>query len=85
MKKCTCAFPCGQTEPTCPSSPEYGRKILFTKNYDGESIVDFSRDMYEVFDERFTPQLKEIPDMSESPGFWSGKFTVSIVWTPDND
>lgn len=25
MAKCTCAFPCGGTEPKCPSSPAYGK------------------------------------------------------------
>ena len=28
MSKCTCAFPCGGTEDTCPSSPSYGQPTL---------------------------------------------------------
>lgn len=28
MSKCTCAFPCGGTEDTCPSNPSYGQPTL---------------------------------------------------------
>lgn len=58
-------------------------KPIFTKDYDGESIVDLSRDISECFDSRFNPVVGEIPEMESTPGFWSGKFTVSITWVPD--
>lgn len=59
------------------------RKVVLEKSYDGESIVDMSRDVHECLDERFNPVVKEIPEMDETPGFWSGAFKVSIVWEPD--
>jgi hypothetical protein len=60
-------------------------KTLFSKAYDGESIVDMSRDLHEALDSDFNPKVNEIPDMNGFPGFRSGKFTVTIEWTPDNE
>lgn len=86
MSKCTCAFPCGGTEDSCPSSPSYGveePKVVFSKDYDGESIVDLGRDISEAFDERFNPAIVGIPEMEDSPGFWAGNFKVTIQWTKE--
>ena len=70
---------------TCPSSLEFGNKQLFSKSYDGESIVDLSRDIHEALDSDFNPKVLEIPDMEGFPGFWSGNFTVTITWSSDQD
>lgn len=61
-----------------------GRSI-FKKEYDGESIVDLSRDISESLDEDFNPTVKDIPEMKGSPGFWSGKFVVEVKWVPDRE
>jgi hypothetical protein len=58
-------------------------KTLFEKSYDGENIVDLSRDISECFDQRFNPVAAEIPEMEGSPGFWAGKFTVTVTWAPE--
>lgn len=51
---------------------------LFTKEYDGESIVDVGRDVFECFDERFNPTAAQIP--SDEHGFHRGIFTVTVEW-----
>lgn len=58
---------------------------LFNKEYDGESIVDLSRDISECLDSDFNPIVNEIPEMEDSPGFWAGKFVVSVTWVPDGE
>lgn len=83
MNKCDCPFPCGGTESSCASLQEEEPKILFCKDYDGESLVDLSRDITEAFDERFNPAFAGIPEMEESPGFCSGTFKVTIEWTAE--
>ena len=55
-------------------------KIL-EKDYDGESISDLSRDIYEAFDDRFNPVASEIP--TDMHGFHTGTFTVTITWSED--
>ncbi len=52
--------------------------IILEKQYDGESIVDMSRDIYEAFDDRFNPVITEIP--IDKHGFQTGTFTVTITW-----
>lgn len=59
------------------------KKQVFEKSYDGESIVDVNRDVHEAFDERFNPVVKDIPEMPNFPGFWDGKFTVTVTWEPN--
>jgi hypothetical protein len=58
---------------------------LFEKSYDGESIVDLSRDISECLDSDFNPIVNEIPEMEDSPGFWAGKFVVTVQWVPDGE
>lgn len=58
-------------------------KILYRKDYDGESIVDMGRDLSECFDPRFNPIVEEIPPMESTPDFMSGTFTLSLTWVPD--
>ena len=58
---------------------------LFTKSYDGESIVDIYRDVSECIDERFNPIVSRIPEMPGFPGFADGKFTVTVTWEPDSE
>lgn len=61
------------------------RLHIFEKEYDGESIVDLTRDISECFDERFNEAVKRVPEMKDSPGFWAGKFVVSVTWKPDEE
>lgn len=56
---------------------------VFRKRYDGESIVDLSRDISECLDERFNEVVKDIPEMPDSPGFWDGEFVVTVKWVPN--
>lgn len=58
---------------------------IFKKDYDGESIVDMGRDISECLDSDFNPVVKEIPEMEDFPGFWAGKFVVSVTWVPDSE
>ena len=55
---------------------------VFDKSYDGESIVDVGRDVYEAFDESFNPVVKDIPQ--DRHGISSGIFRVIIGWC-END
>lgn len=50
--------------------------IIFQKEYDGfESLADMERDIFECFDPRFNPDVKEIPDKFE------GTVKVTIEYT----
>lgn len=53
---------------------------LFKKMYDGESIVDIGRDVFEAFDTRFNELAKTIPQ--DEHGFNKGEFIVTIEWIP---
>lgn len=53
--------------------------IILEKEYDGHSIVDLSRDIYESFDDRFNPVISEVP--IDKHGFQTGTFTVTITWS----
>jgi hypothetical protein len=54
---------------------------LFKKEYDGESIVDISRDVLESFDPRFNKKVENIPQ--DLHGIQAGTFTVTITWQAD--
>jgi len=51
---------------------------IFMKEYDGESIVDVSRDVFECFHNRFNPIAAQIP--TDEHGFHEGIFTVTVEW-----
>lgn len=56
-------------------------RVLLDKTYDGESIADIDRDVYEAFDGDYTPNAKDIPmDENNIP---QGVFTVCITWSPE--
>ena len=54
---------------------------LFKKTYDGESIVDVGRDVFEAFDKDFNPPAAAIPQ--DGHGFPQGEFVVTIEWVPN--
>lgn len=54
---------------------------LFKKEYDGENIVDVSRDVSEAFDSDFNPLSAAIPQ--DDHGFQQGAFIVTIEWVPN--
>lgn len=56
---------------------------IFSKEYDGESIVDAERDFSEAFDERFNPIVNNIP--KDRHGFQVGTFTVQITWSEETE
>ena len=55
--------------------------ILFEKQYDGESVCDLERDVYEAFVEDFNPVMAAIP--KDRHNFATGTFTVRIEWSAD--
>lgn len=65
--------------------PVEGEINLLRNEYDGESIVDMSRDISEGLDGDFNPSVKLIPEMDDFPGFWAGRFVVDITWVPDSE
>lgn len=52
--------------------------VLHDKEYDGESIVDVSRDVWEAFDEKFNPEVKKIPKNEHY--IQEGTFKVTVTW-----
>lgn len=56
---------------------------VFEKTYDGESIVDMQRDVYEAFDERYNSALKDVS--VDEYGIQKGTFTVTIQWSGDEE
>lgn len=56
-------------------------KVIFDKEYSGESIADVYRDICEAVDQTYNPKLDGIP--VDEHGFQKGKFVVSIVWTEE--
>lgn len=56
---------------------------LFDKKYDGESIADISRDIYEAMDEKFNPAIKVVP--LDNNGIPTGTFAVTIKWNAVSD
>ena len=55
--------------------------IIFEKKYDGESIYDTQRDVFEAFDSKFNPMARDIPQ--DEYGFQQGTFTVKIEWSAE--
>lgn len=55
--------------------------VIFTKQYDGESMVDIDRDITEAFECRFNPNAKVIT--SDEYGLFNGTFTVTVTWNSD--
>jgi hypothetical protein len=51
---------------------------LLEKTYDGESMIDVSRDVREAFMADFTPEAGSIP--SDTFGFYKGTFKVTVTW-----
>lgn len=58
-------------------------KIVFHRNYDGESIVDLNRDIFECFDPKFNDSMIGIP--VDEHGFMKGKFRVNVFWAEDEN
>lgn len=56
-------------------------KVVFKKDYDGESLYDVERDVMESFDENYNPIVKDIPQ--DQYGIQKGTFTVTITWNPE--
>lgn len=56
-------------------------KVIFDKEYSGESIVDVYRDICEAVDQRYNPKLDEIP--VDEYGFQKGRFVVNILWSEE--
>jgi hypothetical protein len=54
---------------------------LFKKKYDGESMVDIDRDVFEALDQDFNPLVSAIP--KDEYGFQQGTFIVTIEWIPN--
>ena len=55
---------------------------LLNKTYDGDSIIDSTRDFSEAFDERFTPVNSQIPQ--DEHGFAEGEYRVTVTWAKDS-
>lgn len=56
---------------------------LFSKEYDGESLCDLSRDIHEAFDVRLNPAVAIVP--TDEHGFQQGMFKVSVEWIKEGD
>lgn len=54
---------------------------VFKKEYDGESIVDLGRDIFEALSTEYNPVLDLIP--VDARGFQKGTFTVAITWSEE--
>ena len=54
---------------------------VFNKIYDGESIVDLSRDIDECLDSCYNAVVQQIPQ--DEHGFHRGAFRVTVEWQDD--
>ena len=54
--------------------------IIFSKEYDGETSYDLSRDTWEAIDPAYNDMVKAIPQVD---GFLQGTFKVIIEWVPE--
>lgn len=55
--------------------------VLFDRFYDGESLHDLDRDIYESLSGEFNPKMEDIPQ--DENGFPLGSFRVTVEWTND--
>ena len=58
-------------------------QIIFNKIYDGESIVDLSRDIDECLDSCYNTVMHNIPH--DEHGLYYGSFRVTIEWQDDEN
>ncbi len=56
---------------------------LFKKKYDGESIVDVGRDVFEAFDPAFNPAAAAVTQ--DEHGLQCGTFVVTVEWIPPDE
>jgi len=56
--------------------------IVLDKTYDGESIIDMSRDVAESFESLYNPCMNAIP--VDEYGFMQGSFKLTITWTNED-
>ena len=56
--------------------------IMFSRVYDGESMVDIPRDVEEAFDPVFNDSVAAI--QGDENGFLKGRFEVTIKWIEDD-
>ena len=54
---------------------------LLNKEYSGEDIFDVGRDVWEAWQEHYTPSVKDIP--CDDLGFFKGKFKIKLEWNED--
>ena len=55
--------------------------VIFKKEYDGESVVDMERDVFESLNPDFNELAVQIPQ--DQHGFHEGTFTVTLSWKPN--
>lgn len=56
-------------------------KLLFEKEYDGESIIDMERDVFEAVQPAFNEMARSIP--TDEYGIQRGTFRVKLEWIDD--
>ena len=56
---------------------------IFNKEYDGEDVRWLIEDVNDSLDKDYNYEIKKIPIGADE--LYRGKFTVSIVWSGDND
>lgn len=54
---------------------------VFNRVYDGESLYDLYRDVYEAFEVACNPIINDIPQ--DEHGIHKGTFKVVITWEPE--
>lgn len=59
------------------------KRTLLDKSYSSEELCDVGRDVYEAFDENFTPAMVGIAQ--DEHGFHEGSFKIVIEWVPENE
>lgn len=54
---------------------------LFEKEYDGSSLCDIQRDVYEMLDERFNPNAKHL--IKDEYGNIEGRVIITVDYMKD--